>query len=285
MATPRTERPSASVVVPFRGDRAGAERLLDSLARLELGPEDEVIVADNSDEGVVPDGPVGVVRASGVKSSYFARNAGAREATRAWLVFLDSDCVPEAGLIDAYLSTAPSERTGALAGLVLGDPAQSHILARYATDRGFLDQVDGMHTAEDAAATANLAVRKAAFEAVGGFEAGVRSGGDVDLCRRLTAAGWGIERRPHAVVRHLHRESLRDLLRTVARYGEGARWLNLRYPGSAPQWPVMRGLAGAARDMAANLRHLRFEEAAFRGIDGMGLVAHAVGYRRSNRAR
>ena len=139
-----------------------------------------------------------------------------------------------------------------------------------------------MHTAKDAAATANLAVRRKAFDEIGGFTEGIRSAGDVDLCRRLVGAGWRIERRPEAVVTHLHRESLPGLLSAIARYGSGARWLNERYPGSAPEWPLVPGLRGAVRDIAANLAGRRFEEAAFRGIDGLGLLAHTVGYRRSN---
>lgn len=275
-----------SLVVPFRGDAGQAERLARSLARLELSPGDEVIVADNSEEGCFAQGAgVRAVRATRERSSYYARNAGAKGAEGEWLVFTDADCVPAGGLIDAYFDPPPADDVGALAGSVISDPDQSHFLARYATDRGFLDQEAGVHTAEDAAATANLAVRRSAFEEIRGFEEGIRSGGDVDLCRRLVTAGWRIERRPEAIVTHLHRESLPDLMGTIARYGSGARWLNERYPGSAPQWPVLAGLAGAAKDIAANAVRRRFEEAAFRGVDGIGLVAHAIGYRRSNAAR
>ena len=143
-----------------------------------------------------------------------------------------------ARLLDAYLELPPGEDVGALAGTVVSDPGQQHFLARYATDRGFLDQEAGLHTAADAAATANLAVRRTAFDEIGGFTEGIRSGGDVDLCRRLTEAGWKIERRPDAVVTHLHRESLPDLMGSIARYAAGARWLNERYPGTAPAWPL-----------------------------------------------
>ena len=280
-------RPPVSLVVPFRGDAEGAERLVSSLTALDLGEGDEIIVADNTDHGVVEEGAgVSVVRATAEKSSYHARNAGAaaaREGER-WLVFVDSDCVPRADLLDAYFDPEPSDSVGALAGAVISDPNQTHFLARYASDRGFLDQEGGVHTAENAAATANLAVRRAAFDEIGGFSEGIRSGGDVDLCRRLVAGGWQIERRPRALVKHLHRESLPDLLSAIARYAAGARWLDERYPGSAPQWPLVPGLIGAAKDAAKSLARLRFEEAAFRGVDALGLVAHVVGYRRSNGA-
>ena len=284
-------RPSVTVVVPFRGDDAAASRLAASLAPLELGPGDELIVADNSGPGTSHGLPPGVegnwqlVHATGERSSYHARNVGATRAAGEWILFIDADCVPEPSLLDAYFAPGPDDATGAIAGAVTTDPEQDAFLARYAKDRNFLDQDAGMHTAGEAAATANLMVRRSAFEAAGGFAEGIRSAGDVDLCRRLLAAGWEIERRPGAVVHHLHRESLADLLGSVARYAAGARWLNERYPGTAPRWPLGHGLALCARDIAIDLARLRFERAAFRGVDVLGMFAHVIGYRRSNAAR
>ena len=284
-------RPSVTVVVPFRGDDAAACRLAASLAPLELGQGDELIVAVNSDACAsyrLPPGGEGnrqLVSATGEHSSYYARTVGAARAAGEWILFIDADCVPDPDLLDAYFAPGPGDATGALAGAVTTDPEQDAFLARYAKDRNFLDQDTGMHTAGEAAATANLMVRREAFEEAGGFAEGIRSAGDVDLCRRLLAAGWEIERRPGAVVRHLHRESLTDLLGSIARYAAGARWLNERYPGTAPRWPLGHGLALCARDIARDLVRLRFERAAFRGVDALGMFAHVIGYSRSNAAR
>ena len=201
-----------------------------------------------------------------------------------WLLFTDSDCVPQPSLLDAYLRQPPARGRWRTRRHRCLRPRQRHFLARYATDRGFLDQEAGLHTAEDAAATANLAVRRTAFDEIGGFTEGIRSGGDVDLCRRLIDAGWKIERRPDAVVTHLHRESLPDLMGSIARYAAGARWLNERYPGTAPAWPLVPGLIHCGKDIAGDLARRRFEEAAFRSVDALGMFAHTIGYRRSNNA-
>ena len=279
-------RPPVSVVVPFRGDEAYAERTRDAFADLELGDRDELIVADNTARGVagaVLGKTATVVSAPEQRSSYFARNAGAARAVGEWLLFVDADCVPAADLIDRFFDPLPDAPTGVVAGAIVGRADQDSLLARYARDRNFLDQIDGMHAKGGAgAATGNLLVRRAAFEEIDGFAKGIRSGGDVDLCWRLQDAGWALDRRPAAIVEHHHRDDIASFLAMVARYGAGSRWLNERRPGAAPRWPLASGLLGSTRDVAGHLVRGRFEPAAFRAIDGLGLIAHNVGYRASN---
>jgi GT2 family glycosyltransferase len=283
------QRPAVSVIVPFRGGREAVEPMLAALARLRISPGDELIVADNTDEGLVvaavgADRPVLAVRASRERSSYHARNAGARRARGDWLLFLDADCDPDPGLLDAYFAAPIGEDVAALAGQIDGDPGQRSFVARYTRSRKFFRQDAGFLAEAGTAATGNLLIRRVAFEAAAGFAEGIRSGGDVDLCRRLRLAGLRIEPRVGAVVRHHHRESLPSLLGAIARYAAGSRWLNERYPGESPRWPLVPGLLGSGRDIVVRLSQGRVEEAAFRAVDGAGLVAHVIGYRASNDA-
>lgn len=288
-----------SVVVPFRGDPKAARQALTSLSRLELTTGDELIVADNSGEGAVAlavesgrqrirggGDQVRVVQATAERSSYHARNAGASAARGEWLLFLDADCAPSAGLLDAYFAEPVPGRCGAIAGQILGDPEQRSLASRYARSRHLFDHARGLIRAEDgAAAGGNLLVSRAAFARLGGFTEGIRSGGDLDLCRRLRLGGWSLEFRPAALVHHRHRETLPSLLGAVARYGAGARWLNRRYPGSSPRWPLVQGLGGAACDAASAAARGRWEPAVYRGIDGLGLIAHNLGYLTANEVR
>jgi glycosyltransferase involved in cell wall biosynthesis len=280
------DRPPVSVVVPFAGDGADAERLGRALERMRLATDDEAIVGDNSLGGVaaaVLDGLADVVIADRERSSYHARNAAAARATREWILFIDADCDPDPELIDAYFSRPVGERVAALAGPILHDSGQRSLAARYARARNFV-VIPEDPGAIPTAPTGNLLVRRETFERLGGFVEGIRSGGDVDFCRRIQEAGNTLELRPAATVVHPHRETVREYLRIVARYAAGARWLDERYPGIAPHWPLWPELARAVRDAADRWAAGDLDEARFRLLDGLSLVAHNAGYRQSNLA-
>jgi GT2 family glycosyltransferase len=259
------------------------------LTWLDLRDGDEVIVADNTadrDAGGVAGTEIRVVSAAGERSAYHARNVGADLARNDWILFLDADCSPRPGLLGAYFAEPVPEDCGALAGQILGTPDQASFTARYARSRKLFDHAEGLIRADGGGAAAgNLLVRRAAFDRIGGFTEGIRSGGDLDLCRRLREDSWSLGFRPGALVHHRHRESLPSLLGAVARYGAGSRWLNERDPGSSPAWPLRAGLASVARDVAGHIRRRHLEAALFRAVDGLGLVAHRVGYATSNDAR
>jgi hypothetical protein len=82
------------------------------------------------------------------------------------------------------------------------------------------------------AATANLFVRRDAFESAGGFDAGLVSGGDEDFCLRSVARGERIVAAPGALVRHEPRRTFREIARKSRRigFGTGQRFRRGRFP-------------------------------------------------------
>ena len=77
----------------------------------------------------------------------------------------------------------------------------------------------------------NMAFRRDALLAVGGFNPIYRrAGDDVDVCWRLQARGWKIGFAPSALVWHRHRASLRAYWRQQVGYGEGESWLKPHHP-------------------------------------------------------
>jgi GT2 family glycosyltransferase len=241
-------RPPVTVICPFAGSEAELDETLRALAEIELRDGDELLIADNR-----PRPRPGLVDASGPASSYFARGVAAARARGEWLVFVDADTRPEPGLLDAYFDPPPGERVAVLAGAIVDEAVRDTRVARYVTGRRKLDQDNTLaHPRRPYAQTANCAVRRAAFEAVGGFPDPVRSGADADLCWRLQAAGWELEPRPGARVRHISRARLRELLAQLHRHGSGMQWLDRRWPGSFPP-PAPRELLGRFRMLAREL--------------------------------
>lgn len=231
-------RPTVSVIVPFAGTDAELQACREAMAALELEPADELLIADNRPGA--RDAPP-VLAAPGPPSSYFARQRAAARARGEWLVFVDADTVPAPDLLDRYFDPPPAASTAVLAGGIDDWTDQDTRVARHVERRRKLDQATTLSHRRPYGQTANLAVRRDAFAAVGGWPDPVRSGGDADLCWRLTEAGYGLEARPQARVRHRNRATLRALLAQLHRHGAGMQWLERRYPGSFPP-PTPRAL-------------------------------------------
>lgn len=275
-------------MVPFFGSVADGREMLGALSVLRLGPQDEIVVADDTPEGVLeavslPD-RVRVVHAPLQQSSYYARNVGAESSSRPWLLFLDSDCRPAPDLIDRYWSPPPAGGSGIVSGVVRA-AEQRELIARYAASRGHINpRAYDRPGHRPAGVTANLLVRRDAWEAVGGFHEGIRSGGDVEFCLRVQDAGFAFEWRTGAVVEHAHVTTLRALLRKTRRHAAGRAFVDARYPGhSAPQ-PVLPGVARAVVGTVVWAVLLRPRRALFKAIDGLFLVVHGLGRLGSNRA-
>jgi GT2 family glycosyltransferase len=251
------KRPAISVVMPFAGGPDEASEAAATLRSLKRGPHDELILADNS--GTADDlAGVTVVAAVGERSPAHARNSGAAAATGDWILFIDADCRPGPELIEQYFADPIRQDVGALAGEVLSiaqpggadDPSPPPLAARYGAAKSFLSQRQHLaHPYLPRAVAANLLVRRAAFEQVGGFYEGLRAAEDTDFTWRLQRAGWRIELRPRAWVQHRYRTTLPELRRQWRGYAAGRAWLARRYEGFAPESAFSRAL-GRARPRA-----------------------------------
>lgn len=239
-------RPAVDVVVPFRGNRAALAQLLGRLTSLRLEAQDTVVVVDNTPGGASDlegGGRIRVHRAAERATPGYARNRGVALGSAQWLVFIDADTVPAPDLLDRYFEPPPASGTVLLAGEILDQDlgANAPAVARYAYLRGALSQSRSL--GRGFAQTANLACRRSAFEAVGGFREDIRAAEDADLTFRLRAARGELERRPAASVVHVSRSRLGLLVVQALRHGAGAGWLDREYPGSFPGHRSRLGLA------------------------------------------
>lgn len=252
-------RPAVSVVMPFSGDRAAAEDAVRSLRLLDAGPGDQLILVDNSPAPVASaQAPVSVLVDPGEHSPAHARNTGAAAAENEWILFLDADTHPRGELLGAFFATPIGEEVGAITGEVLPAPGAGSIAARYGTTRNFLAQeAHQRHPFRPRAVAANLLVRRAAFEQLGGFYEGVRAGEDTDFSWRLQEAGWRLELCPDAAVEHRYRATVGELRRQWRGYAAGRAWLSRRYQEFHPQPAAWRALDRIRQRGAAGLRGRR----------------------------
>jgi glycosyltransferase involved in cell wall biosynthesis len=230
--------PAISVIVPAYDSGATLGRALDALARQELDRDYEVIVVDDgsTDETVAIAEGAGVrVLSQDHEGPGPGRNLGAGAAAAELLAFTDSDCFPERGWLSAGIEALASADLAQ--GAVEPDPAAP----RRPLDRSvWVDRETGLYE------TANLFVRRALFEELGGFEdwlgpvIGKPLAEDVWLGWRARRAGARTAFAPGAVVHHA------VFRRTVFEFAADRRRLAY-FPRIAAKIPELREAGFFAR--------------------------------------
>lgn len=224
--------PSVAVVIPVKNGETTIARTVRAVLAQTLPPA-EVVVVDNGST----DGTAAAAEEAGARviheakpGSYAARNAGLAATTSELVAFTDDDCMPADDWLERLV--APFADPGvAGAGGEIVPAGVSTPAERWAEDRDVLSQARAFNNEYlPYLATANAAYRRAVLEQLGGFEAALESGGDVDLAWRVqTLTRSRLVFVPDAVVRHTHRADVGGLLRQQRRYGRGHGALDLRW--------------------------------------------------------
>ncbi len=226
-------------MVPFRGPLAERDALRTRLERLHRQPGDTLTIVENTPgrPATPTGGPVRIHPVPAPHTPGHARNAGATTGHADWIAFIDADTDPGPGLLDRLFDPPPASTTGLIAGGVIDEPVPPDAppAARYAYLQDAMSQRQTFRLgAWSFGQAANLACRRSAWSAVGGFRSDIRAGEDADFAYRIRRAGWGIERREAAHVVHLNRATVRSFVVQKVLHGAGAAWLDRRYPGSFP---------------------------------------------------
>ena len=180
-----------TVVIPTCGR-------LDSLARClqALPPGAQIIVTDDSGgdaaREMVSKSFPGVCYLAGPRRGPAAnRNHGANAAGSEWLAFVDDDCEPQSGWLEA-LDAAAAE----------ADVVEGRTISPGASDSPFEEHVENQ--SGGVLWSCNLAVRREVFAQLGGFDEDFTEAGgeDMEFAWRVARAALRVRFAPQALVFH-----------------------------------------------------------------------------------
>lgn len=186
-----------SVVVPCKNEEATLARCLAALREQQPAPL-RIVVVDNGSTDASPQIAARmadqVLRIEGGTVAGL-RNAGAAVAGRpSALGFVDADCEVAPGWVTAVLDAlAGADLVGAR---LLADPAASWVARRWAAI-----EASGAHQGSQVW-SGQLAINRAMFDRIGGFDDRLSTGEDSDLGLRVRTAGGKVRQVPGMVAVH-----------------------------------------------------------------------------------
>lgn len=265
------------------------DRLRDCLPALIAQGADEMLIVDSASIGRTTQT---VAKEHGLRCLRVdepglarARNAAITATTADVVAFTDDDCTPHhdwASAIRARFvrSAAKGERVGFVAGRVVASGAGQPVSVLLgAVPRRYAGGDDASYIGHGA----NLAVARACWEELGGFDellgvgATLRSAEDTDLMWRALRQGWVGHFDPDAVVSHTQWRGRSGALRASYGYGVGAGALRSKVARLAGGQAARRLAAGSlrqtVRNAASDARHHYEFGVAVNVVRGAGIVA------------
>lgn len=231
-------RPSVSIVIPVLNGAATVGATLTALLhQSDAASPPEILVIDNGStdatRSVVEGFPVTLLT-EGTRGPAAARNCGLRAARGAIVAHLDADTLPTRRWLAEIAAPFADAHIQQVAGRMLPYRPSTAAERYYATR--FLDR-----EAENAraqrfpfAASGNMAVRRDALLAVGGWDESFLVGQDVDLCYRLQRRfQTPIHYQPGAAAFVRTSHSVAALRARAFKYGQARAKLWQQYPEAA----------------------------------------------------
>lgn len=228
-----TPCPKVWVVVCGYNAAATLDETLQGLAEVEYPDWETIVVDDGSTDATAEIARRYACRliCTPNRGLSAARNTGWEAATGEIVAYLDSDALPEPHWLH-YLAAAfrGSDHAG-IGGPNLPPPGDGWVAECVANAPGGPVHVLLSDTEAEHIPGCNMAFRREALRAVGGFDPQFRAAGDdVDICWQLQARGGTLGFHPSAVVWHHRRNSVRAYWRQQVGYGRAEALLERKWP-------------------------------------------------------
>lgn len=215
---------SISVIIPVRDAERTIDRCLRALAASIVAPREVLLIDDGCTDGtlavvesVTRDAGLAVTVVPNRKPGGVAqaRNYGASLATGDVVLFVDADVILDPGAIEAGERAIQSEGLDVAVGLQSAESAFPNATSIY--KNLWLRHTYWIRSGRFSVIYSSaVAIRKEAFEAVGGFDANYRKPNieDSELGKRMSEAGYrvGLVEKLHFL--HIKRYNLSSMLRT-----------------------------------------------------------------------
>lgn len=213
-----------SLVIPVHNRAQLTERCLEAVLADERRPEELIVVDDASTDSTAEllasyGETIRTIRLERNEGFARASNRGAAAAGGEAIVFLNNDTEPRPGWLEALTAYAQGHPAAAVigarllypsgavqhAGVAIGQDGYPHNLyAGFPPDHTAVARSRRLQAVTGAC----MLVRREAFDAAGGFDAGFfNSLEDVDLCLRIGEAGGEVHYCAEAIVTHLESAS------------------------------------------------------------------------------
>jgi GT2 family glycosyltransferase len=225
--------PRISVVVcSYNGERTIRD-CCEGLRKLEYPDYEVIVVNDGSTDATAAIAHEYGLRVISTENRGLsnARNTGLAAATGEIVAYLDDDASPDPHWLTYLAATFLSTTYAGVGGPNIAPPGDGPIADCVANAPGnpvhiLLSDQEAEHIPG-----CNMAFRKAALEAIGGFDPQFRvAGDDVDVCWQLQQNGWRLGFNAAAVVWHHRRNSLRAYWKQQKGYGKAEALLELKWP-------------------------------------------------------
>jgi len=241
------EYPSVSIVIPSYNRARELERCIRSLLKLTYPLHLlEIVVIDDASTDETCEILCGltselsshelslrIMRHEQQRGVAIARNTGTQAASHDIIAYIDSDCVASPDWLNDLIPYLQDTRIAMIGGETRAYDCTT-TTGRYEDVRSSLYMGSRIQQVRPEGPltylpTANLLIRKSAWQQLHGFEP-LTQGEDVDFCRRLLATEARILYVPHGTVYHDYRTQLRTFLGIRAAYATAEAALLKRHP-------------------------------------------------------
>ena len=269
-----TRYPRVSVVVCAYNAERTMEACLASLEVLNYPNYEVVVVNDGSQDRtlqIAESFPYCRIISQENKGLSVARNVGAAAADGEIVAYTDSDCVADPDWLTYLVARMEEGGLAACGGPNFPPPENALVPAAVAVSPGGPTHVLISDEVAEHIAGCNMAFRRDALLALGGFDPRYRAAGDdVDICWRFQDAGHTIGFSPSAIVWHFRRNTVRAYLNQQRGYGKAEALVYAKHPFRFNLFGQAKWLGRIYGDLSAALLLSR-KPVIYAGTFGRGL--------------